>query len=93
MPSSSDKSFNPHPLCLVVYYIPDGFVPSILPHGNSKSSAPFFPTLPSTSKLIKEKCPDLGPKAVVSSVESSAGGIVDADYPGELPRNELQVSN
>ena len=64
-----------------------------MPHGNSKSELPFFGTLPSTSQAIKEKCPSLGPKAVVASVGKSVGGILDAHYPGQLPRNELQVSN
>ena len=60
-----------------------------LPHGSSKSELPFFGTLLSTSKVIKEKSSYLGLK----SVEKSIGGILDAKYPGELPRNELQVSN
>lgn len=88
-----DKSYNPHPLCLVVYYIPDRFTPSVVPHGNSKSDVPFFPTLPSTALSIKDKCSPLCPKTVVFSVECTAGDIVGASYPGELPRNELQVSN
>ncbi len=91
--SFPDEHFNPHPLCLVVYYLPEGFIPTVVPHGNSKSNSPFFPTLPSTSKVIQENCLDLGPKAVVTHLESSAGGVVEAGYPGELPRNELQVSN
>ena len=78
---------------LVVYYMPKGFTPKVVAHGNSKTNSPFLATLPSTSKAIKEKCSHLGPKAVVASVESSTGGILDACYPGELPRNELQVSN
>ena len=31
-----------------------------------------------------------GPKVVLSS---TAGGILDATYPGQLPRNEQQISN
>lgn len=89
----ADKFFNPHTLCLVVYYIPDGFSPTIVPHGNSKKDLPYYPTLPSTTMAIKDECPRLGPKAVVSSVESAVGGIEEAIYLGELPRNELQVSN
>jgi len=78
---------------MVVYYIPEGFVPKVMPHGNLKSESPFFGTLPSTSKAIKEKCSSLGPKAVVAAVGESVGGILNAKYPGELPRSELQVSN
>ena len=76
-----------------MYYIPEGFSPTVTAHGNSKGSQPFYPTLPSTTLLIKEECPKSGPKSVVSLVESDAGGIREASYPGELPRNELQVSN
>ena len=78
---------------MVVYYIPKEFIPKVMPHGNSKSESPFIGTLPSTSKAIKDKCSSLGPKAVVASVGESAGGILNANYPGELPRSELQVSN
>lgn len=77
----------------MVYHIPEGFTPTIVPHGNCKADTPFFPTLPSTSKAIKDKGKSHGPKEVVTSVESSVGGIVGADYPGALPRNELQVTN
>lgn len=89
----TDKSYNPHPFCMVVYYIPEGFTPKVMPHGNSKSELPYFGTLPSTFKAIQEKCCSLGPKAVVASVGKSVGGILNANYPGELPRNESQVSN
>lgn len=86
-----DKSYNPHPLCLVVYYMPPGFSPVVVSHGNSKSMEPYFPTLPSTSEDIKRKCAGCGPKEVISSIDSCVGGIVHASYPGELPRNEQQV--
>ena len=76
-----------------MYYIPPGFTPTIISHGNSKSAQPYFPTLPSTALQIKEKCTSQGPKEVVSSVENASGGILDASYPGQLPRNEQQVSN
>ena len=89
----SDESYNPHPLCLVVYYIPSGYSPIIASHGNSKSTQPYFLTLPSTTMDIKKKCVSSGPKEVVSNIESSAGSILDATYPGQLPRNEQQISN
>ena len=88
-----DSLYNPHPLCLVVYYVPSGFTPIVVSHGNSKSTQPYFPTLPSTAVQIKEKYVTQGPKEVVSSVESASGGILEASYPGQLPRNEQQVSN
>lgn len=74
------------------YYVPNGFIPKIASHGNSKCDKPFYATLPSTAQLIKSKCSNAGPKEVVASVSSNVGGIVGASYPGELPRNEDQVS-
>ena len=60
---------------------------------NSKRTQPFYPTLPSTAMVLKEECQKSGPKNVVSLVECATGGIKEANYPGELPRSELQVSN
>ena len=88
-----DCSYNPHLLCLVVYYITPGSTPTIVSHGNSKSAQPYFPTLPSTAVQIKEECSTQSPKEAVSSVENASGGVLDASYPGQLPRNEQQVSN
>ena len=34
------------------YHLPHGFTPVVVPHGNSKSNQPFFPTLLSTKALI-----------------------------------------
>lgn len=65
----------------------------IVSHGNSKSTQPYFPTLPSTTADIKKVCFSSGPKEVVSSIESSVGGILDATYPGQLPHNEQQIPN
>ena len=39
-------------LCIVVYYIPDGFEPKIKSRGSSKSGKPYYPTLPSTMAAI-----------------------------------------
>ena len=44
----ADSRKQPHRLCLLVYYIPDGFESKVKPHGNSKSAKPFYATLPST---------------------------------------------
>ncbi len=68
-------------------------MPTVVGHGNAKSEKPFYPTLPSTVQCIKSECSSAGPKEVVAFVSSAAGGIVGASYPGELPRNEQQVSN
>ena len=88
----SDESYNPHPICLIVYYLPLGFKPTIVPHGNSKSSNPFYPTLPSTKERIPSECQTSGPKEVVASLSLESEGIIDVSYPGELPRDEQQVS-
>lgn len=76
-----------------MYYVPSGFTPIVVAHGNSKTAQPYFPTLPSTAMDIKKKCVSSGPKEVVSNIEVLAGGILDATYPGQLPRNEQQISN
>ena len=44
-------------------------------------------------KRVRQECKDSGPKKVVASVSVSLGGTLDATYPGELSRNEQQVSN
>lgn len=78
---------------MVVYYVPDGFTPTVHPHGNSKNGRAFFPTLPSTLSAIKEQCTSgKGPKEVVSSVSGAVGGVRNASDACELPRNEQQVS-
>lgn len=82
-------SHNQLPLRLVIYYIPHGFTPTIVPHGNSKSEKA---TLPSISAVIKKKCMSDGPKEVLSSMECTAGGILDATCPGQLPCNEQQIN-
>ena len=78
---------------MVIYYIPPGFTPTIVSHGNSKSSQPFFPTLPSTIDRIKKECHSVGPKEAVASVSSAAGGVLDATGPGAIPRGEQQISD
>ena len=76
-----------------MYYIPSGFSPVVVSHGNSKTAQPYFPTLPSTTLDIKKKCVLSGPKEVASNIENSACDILEATYPGQLPRNERQISN
>ena len=57
-----DASNKPHHLCLVAYYVPDGFHPQPVAHGNSKHKKPFYPTLPSTMAKIREVSKNAGPK-------------------------------
>ena len=72
--------------------MPTDFEPNVLPHGNSKSDRPFFPTLPSTMMKIKEECNVYGPKKVVCDISSDLGGIINASDSCELSRSEQQVS-
>ena len=48
----ADSNKQPHQLCILVYYIPDDFKPTLKPHGNSKTDKPFYGTLPSTIHSI-----------------------------------------
>jgi len=75
----------------LVYYIPDGFEPTLKPHGNSKSKKPFYATLPST--LESMACSSSGPKEVVSDVSASMEGVLGASDPCCLLRNEQQVTD
>lgn len=87
-----DPRGNPHHLCLLSYRIPLGFVPTIVPHGNSKSNKPFYPTLSSTKVLITQQARTYGPKETMSIVSERVGGVVNAYSASQLPRNERQVS-
>ena len=87
-----DADHNPHHLCLLSYRMPSNFTPIVAPHGNSKTKKPFFPTLPSTKLEIESQSKSSGPKTTLSLVSEKLGGVVDADSPCELPRNERQVS-
>lgn len=89
----TDSKNNPHRLCMAVYYLPDGFKPKPVPHGNSKDDKPFFSTLPSTMARIKHECSEAkGPKKVVQEVSSSFGRVLSATDMCQLPRGEQQVS-
>ena len=88
-----DAENRPHHLCLLVYHIPHGFIPKLASHGNAKEKKPFHPTWPSTMGRIKAKCVEHGPKATVEHLSIEVGGLTGASAPGELPRNEKQVTN
>ena len=72
---------------------PPAFIPKIASHGNSKDKKPFYPTWPSTIDEIKKKCFTHGPKEMVEHLSSAVGAVLSASAPGELPRNEKQVTN
>ena len=76
-----------------MYHIPEGFIPTLSSHGNSKSGKPFYPTWPSTLTNVKKECGTQGPKATVEHLSSIAGGVLGASAQGELPRDEKQVTN
>ena len=80
---------------MVTYHFPiDGFVPEIKPHGNSTiKKEPFHPTWSSTKQQIRQKCVDTGPKQVAALISAIAGGILGATAPGQLPRDEKQITN
>lgn len=65
-------------------YIPAGFKPYVVPHGNSKTCKP---TWPSTMEFIKkEGCAS----EVVALVSGKVGGVMGASAPGQLPRGGVQ---
>ena len=89
----TDHNNQPHQYCLVTYYLPTGFSPKMLPHGNSKTAKPFYPTLPSVMDEIKEECNrGSGPKKVIATVSAGVGGVISATDACELPRDEQQVT-
>ena len=77
----------------MAYYLPDGFEPTIVAHGNAKNqSKEFHTTWSSTKNLIASTAMTHGPKDTVSKLQSEMGGIVSSKCPGQLPRNEWQVA-
>ena len=85
---------NPHQYALVVYYFSPGILPTALPHGNSKDSeSPFYPTLPSTSQVIKSEAAQCKPKETISRMSSKVGSLLTVTSPGELPRNEQHMKH
>ena len=76
----------------MAYHIPLGFVPIVASHGNAKEKKPYFATWPSTMDKLKGKCLQQGPKSTIEHVSSSFGGVTGALAPGQLPRNEMQIT-
>ena len=88
-----DASGNPHQFCLVCYWIPPGFIPTVVSHGNSKTGKPFYPMLPSTLQCVRRECQLKGPKQTVSTVSEAMGGLTGAECTGALSRDEKQAAN
>jgi hypothetical protein len=87
----SDSVNNPHQYPTIVYQFPPNVLPKVQKHGNAIEDSPFYPTLPSTQKLIKAGCQQFGPKQAFHYISASVGGILSLSTPGELPRNERQI--
>ena len=82
--------------CLLQYNLldktSDEVVFTVSPHGNSKkSTVPFYPTKKSTMNAIKDNLTSKSPADAFMNAVKSAGGIVGAREPGELPRSKRQV--
>lgn len=61
-------------------------------HGNSKSGKrPFYPTRKSTMEAIKGELAASSASVTLKKVSASAGGILGAREPGELPRSKQQL--
>ena len=58
-----------------------------------KEKKPYYPTWPSTLDKIKSECLKQGPKATVKCLSFAAGGVIGISAPGQLPRDEKQVTN
>ena len=65
----------------------------IKPHGNSKSSSPFFRTSESAKKLHKELAAINMPKEAVYQATLMQGGEIEAKGMSNLPRNRQQIAN
>jgi len=63
------------------------------PHGNSKSSMPFFRTSTSAKKLHRELASKSMPKDVVHQATQLQGGELEVRGIGSLPRNRQQIAN
>ena len=74
-----DSHKQPHKLCFIIDYIPEGFEPKVQPHDNSKQQAPYYPTLPSTLETIANDSG--GPKEILSKVSATVGGVLAAYDP------------
>ena len=83
-----------HNITLIQYISPDdGSGIKFLPHGNSKSDAPYFRTSKSTLRAIKSELVTSSPKEATEQVSKDKGGEMLAESAGSLPRNRQQAYN
>ncbi len=79
--------------CLLQYYFDGPEIDiQIKPHGNSKSSSPFFRTSESAKKRHRELASTHTPKEAVYQATKMEGGEVEARGLSSLPRNRQQIS-
>ena len=69
-----------------MYYVPENFTPTIMPHVNSKKNKPFYPTLPSTMAAIKQELSTGMPTVSVSGpgAASVAQNVLVTGHSGQL---------
>ena len=64
------------------------------PHGNCKDSRESYVR---TNPSVLDKITYLGqskrPKQIISEIEKDVGGVYGADFPSQLPRNNMQIYN
>ena len=65
----------------------------IKPHGNSKTTTPFFTTAKNTREHIQSLASKATPKSVVQTVTHEQGREIEARGIAFLPRNRQQVAN
>ena len=63
------------------------------PHGNSRSSEPYFRTSESALQSLKTELKSAPPKEVLEKVSKDRGGEMSAKSAGSLPRNRQQAYN
>ena len=85
-----------HNTCLLQYHIDkencDDVVFEVARHGNRKTGdKPFYPTQKSTMEALKEELSTKPVSGVFKMVSSSAGGILRARQPEQLPRSRQQL--
>ena len=77
----------------MIYHFPQGFIPALVSHRNAKEKKPFHLTWPSTLDEIKRESKHQGPKATVICLSSTVGGVARASAPGQLPQDEMRMTN
>ena len=90
----SDKSDQLQPLVMLQYQF-TGAPHAVMkyPHGNSKQTTPYKRTKKSTLDRLKELCQSNLPSQACATIEKEAGGTVNAESSGSIPRRKQQASD